>query len=181
MDVYDCIRTKRAVRRYAPTPIPDDKIKKILNAGRLSGSGNNRQPWEFIVIRDKEVQKRLVKESQVTHHIGRASVVIAVVTDEDNRSNALDTGRTIQNMMLAAWGDGIVSCLSGLPDENTAKQILGIPPERKLQLLISCGYPSTEPDLTINDKPREQLLVQLGRRPLAEIVHWGRYGQRTVS
>ncbi len=177
MDVYELIRTKRAVRRYASTPIPDGKVKTILNAGRLSGSSSNRQPWEFVVIRDKETQHRLVSESQATEHVGRAAVVIAVVTEEDSRANALDTGRTTQNMMLVAWEAGIASCVSGLPREDVAKEILGVPPERKLQLLISFGYPSAEPDLTINDKPRKQVLARLGRKSLDKITHWGRYGK----
>lgn len=78
-------------------------------------------------------------------------------------------------MMLAAWGEGIGSCIATLHDEEVAKQVLGVPADHKIALAISFGYPAPGGTRMIEGQPLERVLARVGRKPLDEIVHWERY------
>ena len=102
MDTYLAIASKRDERRYADRPVPEDVERRILDAGRLSGNSQNRQEWEFVVVSDRMALAEAVYAPQ---NVETAALVVAVVA-----KRAFDAGRAAQNMMLAAWNDGVVSC-----------------------------------------------------------------------
>ena len=111
MDTYLAIASKRDVRAYAETPIPDDVVHRILDAGRLAGSSRNRQERELVVVSDREALAAAVFAPE---NVLGAALVVAIA----GSAGGFDMGRAAQNMMLAAWNDGVVSCPSGQRDPD---------------------------------------------------------------
>ena len=112
MDVYRSIRTRVAVRGFSPEPIPEPVIKKILRAGRWAPSQRNRQPWHFIVIRDRQTLTQLGSLTSSGSYIADAPLAVAIVMD-NARMPQFDAGRLIENMLLVAWSEGLGTCFVG--------------------------------------------------------------------
>src|SRR5574340_1573147 len=108
MDIFQAIKTLRAVRQYTDQPIGDECLGRILEAGRWAGSAKNTQPWRFIVVRNRETLARLSACGNYASHLRDAALAIVVVTEPSFRGD-FDSGRAVENMMLSAWGDGIGS------------------------------------------------------------------------
>ena len=106
MNIYQTIKTMRAVRQYTDQPVGDELITRILEAGRWTGSAKNVQPWKFIVVKDRETLNRLAGCGNYASHLRQAPCAIVVVTEGIGRGD-FDSGRAVQNMMLAAWGEGL--------------------------------------------------------------------------
>ncbi len=129
----------------------------------MSGSSKDSQPWWFIVIQDREKLQALSKTGDYAQHLAGAALAIAIVFDPKFYRGEFDSGRAAQNMMLAAWNDGIGSCIASLHREDDGKAVLGVPRELRLQHIISFGYPLPV-EQTIPTVPRRR------RKPLDEIV-----------
>ncbi len=170
MDVYHAIKTLRAVRQYTEQSIGDEIITRILEAGRWAGSSKNTQPWQFIVVRNGETLNRLAECGRFSSHLRQAAFAIIIVTESTPRAD-FDSGRAIENMMLAAWGDGVGACIASMHNETDAKKILGVPENLKLQQAIAFGYPRPNVTPTIEGKPLPEVLAAMGRKPLTEIIH----------
>lgn len=180
MDTYQTITTLRAVRHFTSQPLPEETLTRILQAGRWTGSAKNVQPWHFIVVRKWESLERLVSCGRYASHLRGAAAAVVIVI-EAHSWVAFDAGRAAQNMMLAAWAEGVGSCIATLHDAACAQAVLGLPPEQQVQAAISFGYPDAEASLTIEGQPREKILASLGRRSLADLVYWERWGQPSVA
>ncbi len=164
MDTYQTIISLRAVRRFDPTrPMEEAALHRILQAGRMSGSSKDSQPWWFIVVTDRETLRALSKTGDYAQHLIDATVAIAIVFDPQFYRGEFDSGRAAQNMMLAAWNDGIGSCLASMHRELDTKAALGVPDHLRLQHIISFGYPL----------PADQsspVVKKRSRKPLSEMV-----------
>jgi nitroreductase len=170
MDVYDAIRTRRAIRDFAPEPIPEEVLLKILNAGRLAGSSKNSQPWHFIVIRERARLRALSACGQWAGHLAGAAVGVALVTGDwrERWPVAFDLGRAAQNMMLTAHGMGIGSVIANIYDMDRAHDLLHLPEDKMCYAAISFGYQA--------DPEARQRPPRRGRkRALAEVVHWEKW------
>ena len=172
MDVWTAITTQRAVRTFSDEPIPDDAIDRILEAGRRAPSSKNDQPWEFILVRDREQLRRLSETGRYAGHLAGATVAVALVT-RDAAPTALgndlyDLGHATQNMMLTAVELGIGSVHAAVWEPDRAREILGLPDDRRCDYLLSLGYPAT-PGLL--DRPRRKV----PRRPMDELLHHDRW------
>jgi nitroreductase len=174
VDLFKTIITQRAVRHFLDRPLPDDALERILQAGRWAGSAKNTQPWQFIVVRTRETLNQLATCGQYASHLRGAAVAIVLVIQPGRRAG-FDAGRAAQNMMLAAWAEGVGSCLASLHDEDCARAVLGVPQNWTIETAISFGYPDPAAAPTIEGRPREKILAGLGRRPLSEIVHWEKW------
>lgn len=161
MDTYTCIRTKRDTRFYMDTPIPEESLRRILQAGRMAGSSKNSQPWRFVVIEDPANIRELAACGQYTEHMPYAPLVIAVVMPRG--SGDFDAGRAAQNMMLAAWAEGITSCPTSMHDQDGARRVLGIPDDYRVTIVLPFAYP---PPSGIKSRG-------LPRLPIEELVHRG--------
>src|SRR5690242_20272985 len=126
METFDAIRTVLAVRRFKDTPIPEPVVRQIVEAGRLTASGGNSQPWHFIVVRDKETLRKLGQVARTGPYIAQAPLAIVVTVDHSSRLAESDGSRAIQDMILTAWSQGIGSNWVGynLPEVSA---LLGIP------------------------------------------------------
>jgi len=173
MDAYQLLVTLRAVRHFTEQPLPDDVLNRILQAARWTGSAKNTQPWQFVVVRQRETLQELAGYGRYASHLAGAAVGIVIVTPPGFA--LFDAGRVAQNMMLAAWADGVGSCIASFSEEGKARARLGIPEGFQAHTAISFGYPLPEAPRTIEGLPREQVLASVGRRPLEELVHWERF------
>jgi nitroreductase len=174
MDAYRNITSLRAIRHFTDQPLPPDSLRRILEAGRWTGSAKNTQPWHFIVVQDRHNLNQLAACGRYASHLRGAAVGVVIVTEPDG-FGGFDAGRVSQNMMLAAWADGIGSCIATLHDQLCARTILGLPAEKAAWTAISFGYPDPDDPQTIEGQPRQQVLARLGRRDLDEIVHWEKW------
>ncbi len=163
MEADVCIRTKRDSREYTGQEITDEALQRILQAGRMAGSSKNTQPWHFIVLRDAARKAELAECGDFAKHVPAAPLVIAVVLTPGG--GAFDAGRTAQNMMLAAWAEGITSCPVAMHHAEDARRVLGLPPDHRAAIVLSFGYPVSE----------ESLHRGVARNPLAGIVHHERW------
>jgi len=141
MDTFECIRKKRDVRDYRESEIPLPILMKILEAGRLSGSAMNKQPWSFVLVRDKARLKKIAHLSPTGQFIETVPAVIAVVTDRSNPFHDIDCGRCVQNMMLSAWNEGVGSCWVAGIDRPAISKLLELPSNKYLLAIIPLGYP----------------------------------------
>jgi nitroreductase len=170
MHVSDAIRTKRAVRQFQPNALPEEVTHAILNAGRRSQSSKNNQPWQFIAIRDKAILTALSETGTYAGHLAGAALAVAILVPEpDERFQTLfDAGQAAAYMQLAAWEQGVGSCLASIYEKDKARAILGFPPEWQVRICLSFGYPLDEEMLTAAPKKG-------GRKPLNEMVHWEKW------
>ena len=106
MDVFEAIGTLLAVRRYRDKPVPEDVLRRVLEAGRLSASAANKQPWHFVVVQDPKMLRQLGTAARSGPYISEAPLAI-VVAIEPSRFAVADAGRAIQNMLLTAWDAGV--------------------------------------------------------------------------
>jgi nitroreductase len=159
MDPYLAIASKRDERSYAATPVPGGVRQRILDAGRLTGSSKNRQRWEFVVVSGAE-QERLATAVYAPENVRSAALVVAIVGE----AGAFDTGRCAQNMMLGAWGDGVVSCPNGIRDAEAAAEICG----GEVRAILSFGYPARPRD--VGSRSAEEWSARANRKPLSELT-----------
>jgi nitroreductase len=165
MNVADAIRTRRAVRQFQQTPVPDDVMIAILDAGRRSQSSKNTQPWQFIVVRDRAMLQQLAQLGDFAGHLAGAAFAVGLVGELTHHWNSFDLGQAASLMQIAAWELGVGSCIAAIYKQDEAKALLGIPHEKNFYCMISFGYPSED------HKP-----LQLGgRKPVENIVRWEKW------
>src|SRR5207245_11694353 len=112
MEVFDAVRTVLAVRQYQDKPVPEPLVHQIVEAGHLTASSNNRQPWHFIVIEDKEMLRQLGALVQTGRYIAQAPLAI-VVGMENSPFEVSDASRAIKSMVLTSWALYIGSIYTG--------------------------------------------------------------------
>ena len=165
MDAFDTIRTLLAVRSYQDTAVPDAVVSRIVEAGRLTGSGMNGQPWHFIVVRDRETLRQLGALASSGSYVAQAPLAVVVAVDK-TRFAVSDASRAIQSMMLAAWAEGVGSNWVGFGGLDDVRSLLGIPDSTDVLAILPLGYPAGE----IGQGKKK-------RKPLSEIAHRERFGQ----
>ncbi len=168
------LRSLRAVRHFRPEPVPEQAVADILDVARWSGSAKNSQPWEFIVIRDRDTLTALAAlDGYVKHLAGAQLAIVLVMAGEHAEGETYDEGRLSERIGLAAAAHGLGSSIGWFAGEgrSAAKQLLGIPEERLVRTAISVGYPD-EAAHRARPKPAQ------ARKPLSELVHEERYTSR---
>jgi len=166
MDVFEAIRQRASVRNLVAVDVPDSDVAQILDAGRRAPSGANRQPRAFIVVRDQATIAELANAQKC---IGDVSVLILLIGRPDDSPYFVeDVAASAENMLLAitalgyasVWIDGTLR-----REEARWKALLEIPEELRLMIALPIGKPAGE-------------VAQADKRPLAEMVHYERYGEQ---
>jgi nitroreductase len=142
MDAYKTIISKRDTRAFLETPVPDEMLHRILQAGRMAGSSKNVQPCRFIVIDDAAVKAEVAKCGDFAAWIPTAPLLIAVAVSAQSTRGEYDAGRSSQNMMLAAWADGVSSCPVSMHHVDCARAALGLPDDFHVSIVLGFGYPA---------------------------------------
>lgn len=173
MNVGEAIRTKRAIRRFAPTPLPEDVLERILLAGRRAQSSKNTQPWQFIVVRDPERLRSLSRLGPYADHLAGAPAAVVLITPDPGQrwSILFDAGQAAAYMQLAAWDEGVGSCLATIYALEEARDLLGFPPDWVAHVGLSLGYPAEPAEMT--RAPRGG-----GRKSADELFHREQWGQK---
>jgi nitroreductase len=167
MDAFLAVASRREVRRYADRPIPPDVQRRILEAGRVSGSSKNRQPWRFVVVESPEARDRTAAAVWEADNVRGAALVIAVVV-AGKGPVSFDAGRAAQNMLLAAWNDGVGACPNGIADQAAMAEAIGLREDDHFATVLSFGYPARAIDVA--GRTPEEWIARKDRRPLEEIV-----------
>ncbi|HEX6509619.1 MAG TPA: nitroreductase family protein, partial [Chloroflexota bacterium] len=167
IDAYLAIISVRVVREYADRPIPEEELQRILQAGRTTGSSVNRQEWKFYVMRKRDRLAELADAVYSPSNIAGCQVALAVTT---TAKSMFDTGRCVQNMIVAAWSEGIGSSPNGVRDTALARSVLRVPGSETITTILSLGYP-LHPHVPREDDV-EGILQRINRKPLDELVVW---------
>ena len=162
MDVYEAIKNRKSIRKYKPTPIPEEKLKNILNAMRLAPSAKNLQPWKFVVVRDEEIKRKLIPACNNQKFIAEAPVIIVGCALEDEcfaymggymGSWPVDLAIAFDHLTLTATSEGLGTCWIGSFKEEKVKEILCMPKNVRVVGLTPVGFPDENPDR----RPRKNL------------------------
>jgi len=170
MDVFEAIRTRRSIRSYEKRPVEKEKLLKVLEAARLSPSATNSQPWSFIVVTDPEVKESLRSAYDRDWFISAPVIIVACafpekawVRRDGEEFWKVDISIAMQDLILAAWAEGLGTCWIGAFREEEAKRVLGIPENVRVVAMTPLGYPAEVKGPVTN------------RKPLEEIVHYNRW------
>ena len=158
METWLAIASRREVRDFAPTPIPPEVERRILDAGRVSGSSRNSQLWEFVIV--ERAKQDLSTTVYAPSNVSSAPLVIAIVGD----AFPFDVGRVATNMQLAAWDQGVGSVPNGIADREAAARICG----GDVKMILSFGYPARPRDVTA--RSADEWSARAKRKPLDELV-----------
>jgi nitroreductase len=162
------LRQLRAVREFRPDPVPEAAVASILDVVRWSGSASNQQPFEVVLVTDREKLRTLAELEGYAKHLANAPLAaVLVMANQRPEQDTFDEGRLSERIMLAAAAHGLGSSIGWFRGQGAeeAKRLLGIPPDRKVRTAISIGHPT------------EAAAKRGGRRrPLASIAHRERYG-----
>ena len=165
METWDAISSRRDVREFQDKTLPASDLDRILEAGRRAPSSRNTQPWDFIVVTDREQLGELALVWQGAGHVARSAATVAVALPnlEDRRETAFfDVGQAVMSMMLAAADLGIGSGHAAVSDQDLARRVLQLPDDRICAHLVPLGYPAERP-LELRERPK--------RRPFNDVVH----------
>jgi len=151
MDVHEAVAARYSVRSYEDRQVEEDKLRRVLDAGRLAPSARNDQQWKFIVVRDAEMRQAL-GEAADQEWVAKAPVILAVVATDPERlmhcgipSGIVDCAIAIDHMTLAAVAEGLGTCWVGHFDQDACCGLLDVPPAAKIIELLTLGYPADKP------------------------------------
>jgi nitroreductase len=171
MEFKEVIQKRHSVRAYSNQAVPDDKINRILEAGRLAPTASNRQNVKLIVVKDAATRKALMEAANNQPHVGQAPLIIAAVATNpaavmscDVPMYAVDLGIVIEHMVLAATDEGLGTCWIGAFSQDKARKALGVPDKYKVVTILPVGYASGES-------------IPRAKKPLAEIVSYEKFSE----
>jgi nitroreductase len=170
--LIEFLRGQRQARQFTGEPVSEDDLQQILEVMRWTGSSKNSQPWQFVVVEDASLKAEIAKATQYTGWIADAPVVIVIVTDGDTpKAHAYDEGRLSERILLATQALGLgAGVVTFAPPSAMAlvKNALGIPEGHSVYSAVALGHPV----------PPDGPHPLAGRKPLSELVHRDRFGQR---
>ncbi|MGQ9603298.1 MAG: nitroreductase family protein [bacterium] len=166
MDAIEALRTRRSIRSFETKPVPMDVIETVIDCARLAPSANNIQPWEFIVVTDATVRKRIADLTDYGKFIAQAPVCIAVYS-KDVKHYLEDCSAATENILVAAHALRLGTCWVagyGKSYGDPIAEMLGVPKGHKLVALIALGYPA-------------QQGKAYNKRSLKDVLHFEKYGK----
>jgi nitroreductase len=166
VDVFDAVRAVLATRRYRADPVPEEVIERIVEAGRLTGSGGNAQPWHFVVVTDRDAIQRIGRMLRTGPYVSGAPLAVVVAVDRSSRLAVSDASRAIQSMILTAWGEGIGSNWVGFGGLLEVASLLRIPEYLDVLAVLPFGYPLSA-----------EVSGRKARKPVGEVASRATYGQ----
>jgi len=164
MDAIETLKTRRSIRAYTAEPVAREVIEDIVDCGRMAATGSNVQPWEFVVVTDRNLLRCFAELTDYGKFLPQAAACILVLC-KDTRYYLEDGSAASENMLLAARAHNLGSCWVAGDKKtyaDTIRKEIGAPSAYKLVSLVAIGHPAESPP-------------KLERRPLSEVLHWGRF------
>jgi nitroreductase len=178
-ELLELIISRQSDRKYSDRPIEKDKLDRIIEAGRMSPSACNAQPWKFIVVTDPQLVLKVAEAASakligMNSFVAQATAIIAIVREKANMSSKVgatiknkdyslfDIGIATENICLQAEGEGIGSCIIGWFDEKMIRILLSVPKSKRVELIITLGY-------SLSEKREKR------RKPAEETVSYNKY------
>jgi len=176
MEVFDAIQRRKSVRVYDRRPIPDDVLMKILEAGRIAPSASNIQPWHFIVVRDQK-RREALSTGRYAGFLKDSPVVIVGCGNKRSspKWNTIDVTIALENMVLAATGEGVGTCWIGSFDEDSVKRAINAPPDCNIVAMLAVGYPRDGLDLV------SKVIAARKRKSFNEVVSFEEFGKAKAT
>jgi len=141
-DVFETVRTVLAVREYKDQPVSEELVRRIVEAGRLTASSMNGQPWHFVVVQQAQRLRELGALVQTGPYISGAPLAIVVGYESESRFGVSDASRAIQSMILTAWSEGVGSNWTGFNNLEEVRRWCGLPDNYSVLAVLPFGYPS---------------------------------------
>ena len=177
--MLELIKSRQSDRKYSDKPIENEKLERVVEAGRMAPSACNAQPWKFIIVTKAELIEKIAEASSakligMNNFVGQAPVLIVVVREQPNFSSKvgatikrkdyslIDIGIASENICLQAKAEGLGSCIIGWFDEKMLRNILEISSSKRVELIITLGY-------SISDQREKR------RKPSGETVSYNKY------
>ena len=167
MDIYELIEHRRSVRHYKPQAIEKDKLERVLNAARLAPSGNNVQPWKFILVKDAATKRKLVPVCWNQKFVAEAPLVIVACALKVESTvggviptHVVDTSIAVTHLMLAAAHEALGTCWIGAFESQPVKDLLGIPADVEIVAVIPIGYPVDDKRTVKSRKSFDQIICE---------------------
>ena len=174
MDFLDLVKVRQSVRKYLNKPVEREKIERCLEAARLAPSANNSQPWRFIVIDDPKLKEAVARKTfdsviSFNRFSLQAPVLILIISErpsffsriggavKDKKFSLIDIGIAAEHLCLQATEEGLGTCMLGWFDEKRVKKLLNIPQQRRVELIITAGYPESDKIRPKKRKPMDQI------------------------
>lgn len=175
------VNKRQSVRKYIDKPVETEKVNRCLEAARLAPSASNSQPWKFVVVDDPELQQKVAKEtfgplSTFNTFVTQAPVIVAIVIEKmktitqigavlkDREFPLIDIGIAAEHFCLQAAEEGLGTCMLGWFNEEPIKELLKIPKNKRIGLLITLGY-----------FPEEYLVRKKIRKTFEEMTSFNAY------
>jgi nitroreductase len=165
MQTIEAIKNRRSVRKYIDKPIKNEILKDIVDCGRLAPSGNNSQPWEFLVVTKREDLDFLAKVTTYGKFLKEAGACIITFCEKNNRHHVEDGSAATENMILAATDYGIGTCWIAGYNRTYEEDIVShfnVPQNLRMISIISLGYYDRYPYIP-------------NKRSIDEVLHWERF------
>ncbi len=163
-EVFETVRTILAVREYQDKPLPEDVVRRIVEAAHLTASASNTQPWHFVLVRERERLRKLGSLVRTGPYIANAAAAVIVAYEKQSRTGLSDASRAIQSMLLAAWGDGVGSNWTGFGSLENVRIEFGLTDTYDVLGVLPFGY------------PKRKVIGNKKRKPLDEVVSAERFG-----
>ncbi len=189
--VYNSIIERRTIRKFLQKPVPKKTLSKLINAARLAPSGGNRQPLDYMVIDDAALCVELFKYVRWAGYITPKGIpksgemptaYIIVLEDKPVKSTtvAYDVGAAVQNIMLAAWEEGIGCCWQGAIDRDKIRELFRIPMDFVIDSVISLGYKAEAPVVeeykgSIKYWLDEAGVIHVPKLKMEEVLRWNKF------
>lgn len=172
MEVNDAIKTRKSVRKYDSKPIPEGILLKILEAGRIAPSAANIQPWHFVVVRDQK-RREALSTGRYAGFLKDSPVVIVGCGDKkaSPKWNVVDVTIALENMVLAATGEGVGTCWIGSFDADSVKKVINAPEDTNIVAMLAVGYQRDSLDLAA------KIVGARKRKPIEEVVSYEEFGK----
>ncbi|HDP36863.1 MAG TPA: NAD(P)H nitroreductase [Candidatus Atribacteria bacterium] len=174
MKFLDLVKTRQSVRKYLDKPVEREKIERCLEAARLAPSASNSQPWDFIVVDDPKLKEAVAKETfsqliSFNRFSLQAPVLIILISErpgflnkvaeaiKDKQFSLIDIGIAAEHLCLQAAEEGLGTCMLGWFNEKGVKELLNIPSPKRVELIITMGYPESNEIRPKKRKPIDQI------------------------
>jgi len=195
MNVYEAIKKRRTIRRYEQKEIPVGILEKLVDAARLAPSGANFQPWEFIIVNEKDMVDKVFPTLAWAGYLGKegpppegkrpVSYIVVLINKEIKAPTPLrDVGAAVENILLAAVEEGIGTCWIGSVNRKKLAEILEVPPTHEIDCVVALGYPAEK---SVVEEMRNSIkywrdengIMHVPKRKLKDILHYNKYQKKT--